>query len=84
MSSEDPIPRDLQEAFKEVVYRYAQSEWTPDGPELLVSIDFKPFGFETVCGFVDNFDDPLPEDFVTSTVGEHSLQRRGPKRRPCN
>ena len=42
MSSEDPIPRDLQEAFKEVVYRYAQSEWTPDGPELLVSIDFIP------------------------------------------
>ena len=64
MSSEDPIPRDLQEAFKEVVYRYAQSEWTPDGPELLVSIDFKPFGFETVCGLVDNFDDPLPEDLL--------------------
>jgi hypothetical protein len=64
MNSEYPIPRNLQEAFKEVVYRYAAREWTPDGPDLEVSIDFKSYSFETACGFVDIFDDPLPEDLL--------------------
>jgi hypothetical protein len=36
-----------QDAFKEVVHRYAAGEWTPDGPELLVSVDLKPYSFES-------------------------------------
>jgi hypothetical protein len=62
--SPDPIPRNLQEAFREMVYRYAAREWTPDGPDVEVSIDFKSYSFETACGFLDTFEDPLPEDLL--------------------
>ena len=48
----------------EMVYRYAAREWTPDGADIEVSIDFNSFSFETACSFVDNFDDSLPEDVL--------------------
>jgi len=47
-----------------MVYRYAAGEWTPDGPDIYVSIDFKPYTFEAACGLIDVFDDPLPEDLL--------------------
>jgi hypothetical protein len=43
---------------------HAAREWTPDGPDFEVSIDFKSWSFETACDFVDIFDDPLPEDLL--------------------
>ena len=38
--------------------------WTPAGPNLLVSIELKPYSFESAYSLIDTFDDPLPEDLL--------------------
>jgi hypothetical protein len=58
--AEDPIPQNLQDAFRDVVHLY--SDWSPALPDREISIDGKPFSMSTVCGFVSGFDDQLPED----------------------
>jgi hypothetical protein len=64
MTAEYPIPLNLQEALRDMVYRYAAGEWTPADPDVYASIDRKPFTFEAACGLIDVFDDQLPEDLL--------------------
>jgi hypothetical protein len=59
MAPTDPIPANLAAAFHEAVGLY--SDWNPAFPELKVTIERVPFDMGAVCGFVNKFDDPLPE-----------------------
>jgi hypothetical protein len=65
MSAEYPIPRNLADAFGEMILNYAAGDWTPSGEDYLrVSIDRVAYGYESACNLIDIFDDALPEDLL--------------------
>jgi hypothetical protein len=68
----DPIPERLSEAFHHAVWLF--DDWTPSVPELEVSLDRKPFSMSAVCGLVDTFNDPLPEQIVDRLLSYMHIQ----------
>ena len=68
----DPIPPNLADAFHQAVWLY--EDWSPALPELEVSIDRKPFSMSAVCGLVDSFSDPLPEQIADRLLSYMHIQ----------
>jgi hypothetical protein len=54
------IPTDLSAAFRSAVWLY--SRWMPSLPEPQVRLGSKSHDMSSVCGLVEGFRDPLPED----------------------
>ena len=87
MSAEYPISRSLADALEDIALRYAARDWTPAGPDLLVSIDLKPHSFGGACNLIEIFDDPLPEDLLNLLManihlGDEDLEDDLATRRP--
>ena len=72
MNEDDPLLENLSEAFNNAVWLFA--DWTSSLPELEVSLDRKPFSMSAVCGLVDGFSDPLPEQVVDRLLSYMRIQ----------
>jgi len=70
----DKIPDHLSNAFHEVVWRYAT--WDPSAPEITVRIINDSYPMSAVCGFMDKFNDPLPEGVLKQLDGYMDDQYR--------
>ncbi len=74
----DPIPRDLSEAFHEVVRQF--SDWRPPEPEREVSVKQRPYTMSEVCGLADGFAELMPDevfDQLLSYMDARHLELRG-------
>jgi hypothetical protein len=59
-SSSGPIPDHLRAAFRAAVWSYA--DWNPALPEPDLHVGDRDYALSAVCGSVDQFHDPLPDD----------------------
>jgi hypothetical protein len=75
----DAIPSHLSEAFHHAVWLY--DDWSYAMPELEVSIDRKPYSMSAVCGLVDNFSDPFPDQVFDRLFSYMRIQHRHLKER---
>src|ERR1051325_9996002 len=57
----NPIPPALADAFREAVARY-KTDWSPSAPDLeVILFDQKLYSIRTICSFVTNFSEPMPD-----------------------
>jgi hypothetical protein len=68
------IPDYFSRAFHEVIWRY--ENWSPSIWEITVRIIGAPYPMSAVCGFMDKFNDPLPEAIFKQLDGYMDAQHQ--------